>query len=181
VSVAHLSLDLGPRYERGDRVDHHDVERAGPNEHVRDLERLLARVGLRDEELVDVHAEPLRVRRIERVLRIDERGDPALALRLGDHVETDRRLARALGAEDLDDAPARDPPDAERDVERERTRGDHRDAGAHGVLAELHHRALAVLLLDLRERDVEHLVPIHPQSPLLLLRPSGDRAGELLS
>ena len=93
---------------------------------------------------------------------------PPWLLRLGDDVEADRGLARALGPEHLDHAPARDPADAQRDVERERARRDHRDAGAHRVLAELHHRALAELLLDLRERDVEHLVPVvHPRSLLL--------------
>ena len=56
--VAHLALDLGFRHERGDRVDGDDVERARADEELGDLERLLARVGLRDEELVDVDADP---------------------------------------------------------------------------------------------------------------------------
>src|SRR6185436_19700021 len=107
--------------------------------------------------------------------------DAAVALGLGDDVEAYRGLARALGPEHLDDAPAWDPPHAQRDVERERPRRDDRDAGAHRVLAELHHRALAELLLDLRERDVEHLVPVvHPRSLLRVLRPPRDRVGELL-
>ena len=61
---------------------------------------------------------------------------------------------------------------AERDVEREGTGRDDRDAGTHRVLPELHHGALAVLLLDLRERDVEHLVPVHRS---LLSSPPGTR------
>ena len=66
-------------------------------------------------------------------------------------------------------AAARDAADAERDVERERAGRDDRDAGPHRVLAELHDRALAELLLDLLQRDVEHLVAIHR---LVLLLPS---------
>ena len=169
VRVAHLPLDLGPRDEGGDRVDDHDVERRRPHEHVGDLERLLAGVGLRHQQLVDVDPELASVRGIERVLRVDERGDAALRLRLRDHVQTDRGLARALGAEDLDDPAARDAADAERDIEGERAGRDDRDAGPHRVLAELHHRALAELLLDLLERDVEHLLAIHR---LVLLVPS---------
>jgi hypothetical protein len=42
VAVAHLALDLGPGHERGHRVDDDDVERAGADQHVGDLERLLA-------------------------------------------------------------------------------------------------------------------------------------------
>ena len=60
--VAHLALELDARRQRGDRVQGHDVDRAGAHEHVRDLERLLAVVGLRDEQLVDVDAD-LRARR----------------------------------------------------------------------------------------------------------------------
>ena len=62
----------------------------------------------------------LRVRRVHRVLGVDEGADAAAALGLGDHVVDEGRLARRLGAEDLDDAPARQAADAEREVERER-------------------------------------------------------------
>ena len=74
------------------------VERARAHEHVGDLERLLAAVGLGDEELVDVDPERTRVGGIERVLGVDERRDPAGPLGLGDDVQADRGLARALRA-----------------------------------------------------------------------------------
>ena len=77
VAVAHLALDLGPGHEGGDRVDDDDVERAGADQHVGDLERLLAGVGLGDEQRVGVDAEGLRVVGVERVLGVDERGDAA--------------------------------------------------------------------------------------------------------
>ena len=59
VRVAHLAFDLGLRRERRDRVDDDDVDGARAHQHVGDLERLLARVGLRDQQIVDVHAELL--------------------------------------------------------------------------------------------------------------------------
>ena len=86
---------------------------------------------------------------------------PPLSLGFGDHVQGHRGLARALGAEDLDDAPTRDATDPERDVEGHGAGGDDPDPGTHGVLAQLHDGALAELLLDLLERDVEHLVAVH--------------------
>ena len=64
-------------------------------EQLGDLERLLAGVGLRDEEVVDVDADLARVLRVHRVLGVDEGADAAAALRLGDHVVDERRLARA--------------------------------------------------------------------------------------
>ena len=126
----------------------------------RDLERLLARVGLRDEEVVDVDADPLRVRRVHRVLGVDEGADAAAALRLGDHVVDERRFAGRLRPEDLDDPAARQTADAERDVEGERAGRDRADRDG-GLVVHLHDRALAELPLDLAERDVECLVLVH--------------------
>ena len=62
VAVAHLALDLRLRRQRRDRVDGDDVERARAHEQLGDLERLLAGVGLGHEQVVDVDADPLRVR-----------------------------------------------------------------------------------------------------------------------
>ena len=160
VRVAHLALDLGLRRQRRDRVDRDDGERARADEQLADLERLLARVGLRDEQLVDVDADPLRVRRVHRVLGVDERADAAAALRLGDHVVDERRLARRLGPEDLDHAAARQPADAERHVERERARRDGADRDLR-LVVHLHDGALAELALDLPEHRVECFFAIH--------------------
>ena len=44
--VADLTFELRSGDQGGDRVDHDDIDRAGAHEHVGDLERLLARVGL---------------------------------------------------------------------------------------------------------------------------------------
>ena len=49
VGVAHLAVELCPGGERRHRVDDQHVERARADEHVGDLEGLLARVGLGDQ------------------------------------------------------------------------------------------------------------------------------------
>ena len=56
-------------------------------------------------------------------------------------------------------AAARQAADAEGDVEGDRTGRDDLDGRPH-VVAESHHRALAELLVDLRERRVEGLVAV---------------------
>ena len=104
--VAHLALELRARRQRRHRVDRDDVDGAGADQHVRDLERLLAVVGLRDEHLLDVHADPACVGGVDRVLGVDEGANAAGLLGLGDDLVDERRLSRRLGAEDLDDAPA---------------------------------------------------------------------------
>ena len=102
----------------------------------------------------------LRVRRVHRVLRVDEGADAAAALCLGDHVVDERRLTGRLRAEDLDDPATRKPADAEREVERERAGRDGADRDL-GLVVHLHHGALAELPLDLTERRVECLLAIH--------------------
>src|SRR5437762_2466904 len=54
--VAHLALDLFAGHERRDRVDDDDVHGTRAHERVRDLERLLTVVGLRDEKVVRADA-----------------------------------------------------------------------------------------------------------------------------
>ena len=132
MAVAHLALDLGAGHQGGDRVDDDEVERAGADQHVRDLERLLTGVGLGEQQRVGVHAELLGVVGVERVLRVDERHDAAGRLGVGHRVQGDRRLAGGLRAVDLHDAAARQAADAEGDVERDRAGRDDLD-GASGL------------------------------------------------
>ena len=71
VAVAHLAFDLGAGHECGHGVDDDHVERARPDQHVGDLEALLTRVGLADQEVVDVHADRTPVDRVHGVLGVD--------------------------------------------------------------------------------------------------------------
>src|SRR5438309_1650629 len=98
-AVPHLAFDLFARHERRDRVDDDDVDRARAHEGIGDLERLLAVVRLRDEQVVGVDAAGPRPRRVERVLRVDEGSRAAGALSGRDRVERERGLARGLRPE----------------------------------------------------------------------------------
>ena len=148
MGVAHLTFDFGLGHEGRDGVDDNDVDAARADQHVGDLKGLLARIGLRDQEGVGVHAQGTRVDGIEGMLSVDECGVAAGLLGVGDGVQGDRGLTGGLGAVDLDDAAAREATDAEGDIECEGTRGDH----LHGrsiVVAQAHDGALTELLVDL--------------------------------
>src|SRR5271165_388395 len=165
MAVAHLTLELRARHQCRHAVDHHHVDRAGAHEGVADLQRLLAGVGLADQQIVDVHAELAGIQRIERVLGVDERTGAAALLRLGDGVQGQRGLARTLRAVDLDDAAARHAADAQRQIQAERARRDHLDLLVDAALAHAHDRALAEGAFDLRQRGVECLVLFHARCP----------------
>ena len=154
--VAHLALELGLRHERRDGVDDDDVHGRRAHERLGDLERLLAGVGLRDHEVVDVHAQLAGVVGVEGVLGVDERRESAALLRLRDDVERERRLARGLGPEDLEDAPAGHAADAEGVVDSDGAGGDRLDR-LLGLVAEADERALAELAVDLLHRLLERL------------------------
>jgi hypothetical protein len=88
------ALELGPWCQRRDRVDRDHIDRAGADQHVDDLERLLAVIRLGDEQLVDVDSDLLGVERVHRVLGVDEGTDAAELLGFGEDVVDERRLTR---------------------------------------------------------------------------------------
>ena len=96
---------------------------------VGDLQRLLAVVGLRHQQVLDPDAQLPRVGDVQRVLGVDEGAHAARALRLRDRLQGQRGLARRLRAVDLDDAPARQPADAQRQVQPDRAGRDDGDLG----------------------------------------------------
>ena len=155
--IAHLALDLGLGRQCGDRVDDDHVDRARAHQRIGDLERLLAGVRLRDEQLVEVDAELLCVLDVERMLGVDERAGASDLLHLCDDLQRQRGLARRFRAVDLDHPTARQAADAECDVQPERAGGHDLDVLGHLGVGQPHHRALAELLLDLGQRSGQRL------------------------
>ena len=90
--VPHLSFDFGLRHQGRNRVDDDNVDATRADQHVSDLEGLLARVGLRDQEGVGVHTEGASVDGIECVLGVDEGSVAASLLRVRHSMQGDRRL-----------------------------------------------------------------------------------------
>src|SRR5207245_2644877 len=126
---------------------------------VADPRRRGAGGGLRDQAILGADAELARVADVERVLGVDERGDAARLLRLGDHVQGQRSLAARRRSVDLDDAAAWNAADAEREVQRDAPGRDRRDVlHQRLVVAETHDGAFAELLLDGRNGKLDRLL-----------------------
>ena len=116
--VADLAFEFLFRDQRRDGIEHDDVERIGAHERLDNPKRFFAGARLRDEQIVQVHAELARVLRIERVLDVDERREAAALLGLGDDGERQRRLAGRFRAVNFHDAAAREAADAERAIDQ---------------------------------------------------------------
>jgi len=159
VGVTHLAFDFRARHECRNRVDDDEVDGTRTHEHVGDFEGLFTRVGLRDEKLVDVDTERLGVFRVEGVFRVDERGDSAGRLNVGDGVKCEGRLSLRFRAVDFDDATPGQPTDAEGDIEGD---GSGRNNGNLRAFfrAEAHDRALAELTVNLCECCFQRFIAV---------------------
>ena len=160
MAVAHVALDLGLGNQRGHGVDDHHVDGAGAHQRLADVQRLLAVVRLGHVELVDVHAQLLGVHRIQRVLGVDERGGAAHLLGLRNAVQRHGGLTGGFRPVDLNDAALGQSAHAQREVQLQAARGDDLHLHLARRIAQLHHRALAEVLLNLAQRDLQRLLAI---------------------
>src|SRR3546814_1380748 len=125
-----------------------------------DLERLLPRGGLRDDEVIDIDAELLGIDRIEGMLGIHESRGAALLLSFSHRVQCERRLARAFRPVDLDDAAARETADPQGDIEPKRAGRQCPDLDRTAA-AQTHGRRLPEGSADPRPRRIEGFLLVH--------------------
>ena len=149
--VAHVAFDFRFRRERRHRVDHDNINGRRTNKLIGDFQCLLAVVGLRDEQVVDVHAQVLRIKAIEGVLRIDEGRRAARLLCLGNGMNRQSRLTRRFRTVDFDDAATGVTAHTQGIVQTDRTRRNHFHV-FDLLVAHFHDRTLAEILFDLRHR-----------------------------
>ena len=149
--ITHIALDFSLRRERGNRVDYDKIDRTASYKAIGNIERLFARVGLRNIQIIEIYAEICGIGGIERVLGIDKRGNAAEFLRLRDYVQRNRSFTRRFGTVNLYYSSARNAACAERDIKRKTARGYNLDSHVLYVVAEFHDCAFAVLLFDLSQ------------------------------
>ena len=145
-------------------IDHQHIDCAGTHQSVGDFQRLLAGIGLGDQQVIDIHAELAGIGHVQRMFGVDEGADAALLLRFRNGVQRKRGFARRFRSIDLNYATARETANAKRYIEPQRARGNGFDIHGFVVLAKLHDRALAELTLDLAQRSRKGFRFIHGRS-----------------
>ncbi len=161
MGVTHLTLNLSLRCKGCHRIDGHDIDGAAADEHLGDLKRLLAIIRLGYQQVVDIDADPAGIVRVHGVLGIDESTNAATLLRLGDDMVDHGRLAGRLGAEYLDDAPARHAAYPQGDVQRQCTGGNDAHLHPRTVIPHPHDRPFAELPFDLAHCSFQRFVFLH--------------------
>ncbi len=159
-AVAHLAFKLGFRGQGRNRVDDNHADRAGAHQRIDNLQCLLAGVGLRDQQFIQIDAQFSGIDRIKRMFRINKGADPAFFLFFGDAVQCQSRLARAFRAIDFHNTALRQTANSKGDIQPQRPGRGGLDILRGIVRAQLHDRALAELPFDLRKRAVERLLPV---------------------
>ena len=155
--VADLAFQLRFRDESGDRIEHNHVERIRTHERLADAERFFTRARLRDEQIVEVHAQPPGVLRIERVFDVDEGGEAAALLRLRDHREGKRGFAGRFRPENFHHSAARKSTHAQRAIDQDVAGRDDIDID-NRIITQAHDRPVAVIFSDLLDRQIEVLI-----------------------
>ena len=153
MAIAHFAFQFGLGDQRGDRIHHQHVNGARADQSLGDLERLLAVIGLGNEQIVHVHAEFFSVSGIERVLGVYKRRQAAGLLRFCDHLQGDGGLAAGFRAENFHHPAAGESAHAQSGVEADGAGGDDRN-GQNFPRPQAHDGAFAKLLFDLRQREV---------------------------
>ena len=154
-AVAHVAFQLGFGRQSRDRVDDNKVHRAGPDKRINDFQRLLAGVGLRNQQLIQINAQLLGVYWVERMLRIDKGANAAFFLFLGHSMQRQCRLTRTFRAVDFNDPAFGQAADPKRDIQPKRAGRGRLDLGDRVVFAQFHNRAFAELTFDLGQSRIQ--------------------------
>ena len=125
VAVAHIAFDFSFRHQRRHRVDNHHIDAAAAHQRIADFQRLFAGIGLRQVKLFNVHTQSAGINRIKSMLGVDKGADAAVFLALGDGFQTQGGFTGRLGAKNFDNTATRQTADAQRQVQPQRTGGNH--------------------------------------------------------
>ena len=157
MSVSHISLDLCLRYQRCDRVDDNDINGTAAGQHITDFQRLLSRILLGNQELLNPDAQILRIDRVQGMLRIDEGSLPPGLLRLRNHVQRQSGLSGGFRTEYFHNPSPGNAAHPGSQIQADGSGGDR--LHIHTGITQLHDRSLTELLLYLCQGRFQSLFP----------------------
>ena len=167
MGIPHLSLDLGLRGQCGNRVHYDNIDPTGSHQHVGDFQSLLAGVGLRDEQFIQIDTDLLGITGIKRMLGIDKGGHATQLLSLRDHLKGQCRLAGRFRPVNFNDTTPWQTPATQGYIQRQRASRNNLKIAIGWRITHSHYRPFTELFFDLGKRGTEGflLVFVHRYRP----------------
>ena len=125
---------------------------------INDLQRHLAGVGLRDQQVLHINAQRSGINGIQGMLRIHEGRHTTTLLHFSNRVQGERGFTGTFRAVDLHHTTLR-VTTTQGEVKGQRTGGNRLHPHAGGI-AQPHDRSLAEVALDLTQHQIQRLVPL---------------------
>ena len=155
--VADLAFQLRPGNERRDRINHDYIESVRAYQSFANPQGFLAGAWLRHQQIVQIHAQPLGVCRIERVLHVNKGGESAALLSLRNHRQRKRGFSGRFRAENFHHPAPWKAAYAKGAIDQNVARGNDINID-NFFIAKTHDGALAIVLRYLLNREVEVFV-----------------------
>ena len=159
--ITHIAFDFRLWHKCRYRIDNDNINCTTAHQSLDDIERLLARIRLRNQQVIDIHTKLFRIDRIKRMLSINKSGNTALLLSLCNHMQRDRRLTRGFRSINLNDTPTRNTANAQRCIQRQDSGRDDLDVHMRRCFPQTHDGALAKILLNLFQCVVQCFFFVH--------------------
>ena len=111
MGIPHLSFNLCSRHQSRHRINNHHIHGRATNQDLGNLQGLLTRVRLRNQQIVAVYPQLSGICHIQGMFGIHKGRDAVLFLGLGHDVKGQSGLARRLGTKELYNPSSRDTTD----------------------------------------------------------------------
>ena len=154
--IAHFTFQLSPRDKSGHRINHQNINRARTHQCIGDLERLLARIGLGNQEIININAQLFGIGRIQRMLGINNRtGAPGL-LRFSNNMQSQCGFTGTFRPVNFCNTPTGQPANAKANIQADRACRYRGNPVMELALAiKLHNRAFTECTFDLPQRGIK--------------------------
>jgi hypothetical protein len=93
MGITDITVDFSPRYECGHGVDDDHIDATGADQNLCNFQGLLAKIGLRDEQVVDIDPESFSIIGVQRMFGVDECRGAASFLGFGNCMQGQGGLA----------------------------------------------------------------------------------------
>ena len=156
--IPHLSFNLRPRNQCGNRVNHQHVHRVAADKRVDNVQCILTAIRLRNQQIVNIDSDFFSIRRINSVFGVNNCRNTAGPLGIGNDMKAESGFAGRFRSEYFNNSASGQAAGAERNIKRQGAGADGRHIRMHRVVAKTHNGTLAEFFFDLADSYFQILI-----------------------